>query len=99
MDVTAPVLLPNSMYPAEALAVGGVVEIYRVLHAGVGGGEGNAGTRRVNLPHEHHRVRVGLKLTDDIAPLSFWDIPTNGHALLSGLTKHLPGQFDGILHP
>mgnify|MGYP007131988273 CR=1 FL=1 len=79
MNVQACIPLSNSVNPGEALLVGGVVEVHAVINAGVGGGQGDAGSGGIDLPDEYHRTGVGLELLDDAAAFLFLDLAINRH--------------------
>ena len=85
------------MNTAQALTVGGVVEIDAVKNAGVRCREGDAGPSCVDLPDEYRGVRVRLEPLDDAAPVLLFDFPVNGHGAHSGSAQDLLAEsFDFV---
>ena len=89
MDVRASVPLPYPVNSAQALTVGGVVEIDAVKNAGVRRREGDAGPGCVDLPDEYRSGRVRLEPLDDAAPFLLFDFPINSHGVHSGPAQDL----------
>ena len=77
------------MYPAEALAVGGKVEVDAVIYAGIRRCEGDAGPGGVDLADEGHCGGVGLEPLNYAAPVLLLDVPVYGHGLHPGLAQDL----------
>ena len=93
VDVGASVPLADSVNSGEALAVGGVVEIDRVIYASVGGCQGDAGASRVDLADEYHRGGVCLELLDDGTPALLGDFAVDRYRLHAVLREQLFRQL------
>ena len=90
--------LADAVDSAQALLIGGVVEILRVVHAGVRRCQGDAGPGGVDLAYKDHGGRVGLELLDDVAPQLLLDVPVDGHRLHPVLAGNVARQLDDLHH-
>ena len=85
-------VLADAVYPAQALAIGGEVEVDAVKNAGVCRCQGDAGTGGVDLADEDRGLRVGLELLDDVSAILFFDVAVDGHGFHSGGAECLSAQ-------
>ena len=90
MDISAGILLPDTVDSGKALTICCIVEVDRIIHTGVCGRECDSQSCSIDLCEEYHRFRVRLEVLDDVAPVLQFHISIDFSVAEFLLFQHLP---------